>query len=52
LGQLINTISQEKKQRGFYQIEVLFANMPAGLYYCTLFIDGEKTDAKKLIVNN
>jgi len=50
-GQLVNTLSQDTKQHGVYQIEVPLANISAGLFHCVLFVDGENIDSKNLIVN-
>jgi hypothetical protein len=51
LGQLLQTLPQGTKKEGTYRIELSLAGLPAGMYHYVLFINGEKADAKKLIVN-
>ena len=51
LGQLLQTLPQGTKKEGTYRIELSLAGLPAGMYHYILFINGEKADAKKLIVN-
>jgi len=46
-----HTYIQEMKQRGNYQIEIPLADIPSGLYHCVLFLDMEKIDLKKMIIN-
>jgi hypothetical protein len=50
LGQLLQSLPQGTKKEGSYRMEISLAGLPAGMYHYILFIDGEKADAKKLIV--
>ena len=51
LGQLLQSSSQGKLQQGRHQAKIDVSGMPAGLYHYSLFINGEQTDAKKMIMN-
>jgi len=51
MGQLVKSFPQGKLKQGNYQAKVSLSGFPAGLYHYTLVINGEKTDAKKLVVN-
>jgi len=51
LGQVMQTLSQGKQQPGSYQAKVTVSGMPAGIYHYALFVNGEKVDAKKMVVN-
>jgi len=51
LGQLLQSLPQGTKRVGSYHIEISLVGLPAGMYHYILFVDGEKADAKKLIVN-
>jgi hypothetical protein len=50
LGQLLQSLPQGTKKEGSYRMEISLAGLPVGMYHYILFIDGEKSDAKKLIV--
>jgi tetratricopeptide (TPR) repeat protein len=52
LGQFVRSFPQGTLVQGNYQAKVSFAGTPAGLYHYTLLINGEKTDAKKLVVSD
>ncbi|MCL2511018.1 MAG: C25 family cysteine peptidase [Bacteroidales bacterium] len=51
LGQLLQLLPQGTKKEGTYRIEISLAGLPAGMYYYSLLINGERADAKKMIVN-
>jgi len=51
LGQLLQDFPQGTKKPGSYRLEVSLVGMPAGVYHYVLFVEGEKADGKKLIVN-
>ena len=51
IGQLVMQIPQGTQTEGAYQANVALTNMPKGIYYYALFVDGERVDTKKLIVN-
>jgi hypothetical protein len=50
-GQLLQIYPQGTLKEGNYNTKVSLANVPAGIYYYTLFVNGERTDGKKLVVN-
>ena len=50
LGQLLQSLPQGTKKEGSYRTVISLAGLPSGMYHYILFIDGEKSDAKKLIV--
>ena len=50
-GQLLKTLHIGTHKQGNYQIEVSLAGYSAGMYQYVLYINGEKTDTKKMIVN-
>jgi hypothetical protein len=51
LGQLLQSLPQGTKKEGSYRTEISLVGLPAGMYHYILFINGEKADGKKLIVN-
>jgi len=50
-GQLIKKLQLGIHQQGNYQIVVPLENITNGIYNYTLFINGEKTDTKKMVIN-
>jgi len=50
-GQLLQTLPQGKRSPGYYQTRINLSGMSAGMYYYSLFVNGERADGKKLIVN-
>jgi tetratricopeptide (TPR) repeat protein len=50
LGQLLQSLPQGTQKAGSYRVEVSLAGLPSGMYHYILFVDGEKSDAKKMIV--
>ncbi|MCL2291153.1 MAG: hypothetical protein FWC34_10735 [Bacteroidetes bacterium] len=50
-GQLVKSLPQGTLAEGSYQTKITVAGMPVGMYHYALFINGERTDAKKMIVN-
>jgi len=51
MGQLVKSVEQ-KTSIGRFKSKISFAGFPAGLYHYTLFVNGERTDSKKLIINH
>jgi hypothetical protein len=51
MGQLLQTLPQGTLAEGKYQVTVLLTGMPNGIYSYALFVNGERTDAKKMVVN-
>ena len=51
LGQQIKALPQGTLTAGKYQTTVSLTGVPAGMYYYALYVNGERTDAKKLVVN-
>ena len=51
LGQVMQTLPQGRQQPGSYQAKVTVSGMPAGMYHYALFVNGEKADTKKMVVN-
>ena len=51
-GQLIKTLSQGTCKQGSHHTDISLADYATGLYYYALFVNGERTDAKKLVVTN
>jgi len=51
LGQLVQALPQGMLKKGGYQTKISFAEFPAGIYHYVLFVNGERTDAKKMVVN-
>ena len=53
-GQLVKSLSQGTQKEGKYQTTVSLVELvelPVGIYYYTLLVNGERVDAKKLVVN-
>ena len=50
-GQLVKKLPQGTLVAGKYQTKVSVAGMAVGMYHYALFINGERVDAKKLVVN-
>ena len=51
LGQLLQALPQGTQKPGSYRIEISLVGLPSAMYHYILFVEGEKADAKKLIVN-
>jgi len=51
MGQLVKSISIGTSVEGNHQVKISLLGVPAGLYHYTLLVNGEKTDARKLVVN-
>ena len=49
LGQIVKSVVQETSV-GNQKVKISFSGIPAGLYHYTLLINGERTDAKKVVV--
>jgi len=50
MGQLVKSISIGTSVEGNHQVKISLSGVPAGLYHYTLLVNGEKADAKKLVV--
>ena len=50
-GQLLETLPIGTRKQGNYQMEISLTGYSAGMYQYILYINGEKTDSKKMIVN-
>jgi len=50
MGQLVKSFPQGKLKQGSYKTKITLSDLPAGLYHYTLLVNGEKTDARKLVV--
>ena len=51
MGQCVKILSQETSVAGSYQTTISLTGVPAGMYCYALYVNGERTDAKKLGVN-
>jgi len=51
MGQLVKSLSQGTLKQGSYQAKISLAGVPVGLYHYTLLVNGERADAKKMVVN-
>ncbi|MDR2083814.1 MAG: C25 family cysteine peptidase [Bacteroidales bacterium] len=51
LGQLIKNSIQGKLNKGNYQTQISLSDISTGIYYYVLYINNEKADARKLVVN-
>jgi subtilisin family serine protease len=50
-GQLVKKMPQGTRQQGTYQATISVSGTPIGMYHYLLLINGERVDAKKLVVN-
>jgi len=50
IGQLVLQIPQGTREEGAHQATVSLINMPKGIYHYALYINGERTDTKKLVL--
>ena len=50
-GQLVKSLPQGNLTEGNYQTKISLVGMPVGMYHYALFVNGERTDVKKMIVN-
>ena len=50
-GQLMKSLTQGTCQQGIHQTTISVSSMSVGMYHYSLFVNGERTDTKKLIVN-
>ena len=48
-GQLVETFSEGTKEVGIYSIEIPLSKIPEGFYHYTLYINGERVEAKSLV---
>jgi type IV secretory pathway VirB10-like protein len=51
MGQVVKNLPQGTQKMGYYQTKIHLSSLPAGLYHYTLFVNGERTDSKKVVVN-
>ena len=52
IGQLVLQIPKGTQAEGTRQANVSLTNMPKGIYHYALYINGERIDTKKLIINH
>jgi len=50
LGQIVKSVVQKNSVAGNYQAKISFSGVPAGLYHYTLWVNGERTDTKRVVV--
>jgi len=50
MGQFVKSVEQ-KTSVGGHKSKISFVGFSAGLYHYTLFVNGERTDSKKVVVN-
>ena len=50
LGNEIESLVNQKQNSGNYKIEFSGSALPSGLYFYSLFIDGERVDTKKMVL--
>jgi tetratricopeptide (TPR) repeat protein len=50
-GQLIKNLPQGTLAEGKHQTKITVSGMSVGMYHYALFVNGERVDAKKLVVN-
>jgi hypothetical protein len=50
LGEEIKTIINEKQKPDTYEVTFNSSNLPSGVYYYSLFVDGIRIDTKKMII--
>ncbi|MDR0363654.1 MAG: T9SS type A sorting domain-containing protein [Bacteroidales bacterium] len=51
LGQSMKTIPLGARPAGSYQTEISLSSLPPGTYLYALFVNGERTNTKKMMVN-
>ena len=51
MGQLVKSFPQGALKEGNYQAKISLASMPNGIYSYVLLVNGERADAKKMVVN-
>jgi len=49
-GQLIQTLVNHDQKEGMYKVKFSDSDLPAGVYFYQLVIDGKKSDVKKMIL--
>ena len=52
MGQLVKSFPQGTLKQGNYRAKISFAGVPAGVYHYTLLVNGERTDAKRVVVSD
>ena len=50
LGNEIATLVNEKKNPGSYEVEFDGSNLPSGVYFYSLSVDGSLVDSKRMIL--
>lgn len=50
MGREVATLINEKQSPGIYEVSFDGSNSPSGIYFYSLFIDGNKIDTKKLVL--
>jgi len=52
MGQLVKSFPQGNLKQGNYKAKISLSGVPAGLYHYTLLVNGERSDAKKVVVGD
>ena len=50
LGNEVATLVDEKKSPGSYEVEFDGSNLPSGIYFYSLSVDGSLVDSKRMIL--
>jgi type IV secretory pathway VirB10-like protein len=50
MGQLLKLLPQGTLVEGTYHTTISLAGMPVGIYHYALYVNGERVDAKKMVV--
>jgi len=51
VGQMVCEINEEAREVGTYRTTFDATGMPAGMYYCSLLVNGKVSDSKKMVLN-
>ena len=51
MGQLVQAVSQGKILPGYYNASLNVSDLSAGIYHYSLFVNGEQTDVRKMVVS-
>ena len=51
MGQCVKTLPQGNLTDGKHQTTISLTGIPAGIYHYVLYVNGERADAKKMVIN-
>jgi len=51
VGQMVCELNEGAREGGTYRTAFDATGMPAGMYYCSLLVNGKVSDSKKMLVN-